>query len=113
VNTIHVHSLDEWLAMICIAVSGYAAFSAPYFLLVDADLADFDPRPAVRRAAPVVQEALVFAGHDLNRAAASVRHDVAPLVACFVHAVFAAREAARDAAALLILLTTAPTGDAR
>src|SRR5438132_648609 len=36
--------------MLCIATSGYAALSAPYFLTVDADLADFDPRPAVRRA---------------------------------------------------------------
>lgn len=105
-NTLHTHTLDDWLAMICIAVSGYASFSAPYFVFVDADLRDFDPRPAVRRIVPVVQEALVFAGHDLNRAVASVRHEVAPLVVCLVFAACVAREAARDVAALLLLLTT-------
>ncbi len=36
--------------MVDIAASGYAAFSCFYFLLVDADLADFDPRPAMFRA---------------------------------------------------------------
>jgi hypothetical protein len=35
---------------VCLAVSVHAAYSIPYFLFVDARLADFDPRPAVRRA---------------------------------------------------------------
>lgn len=47
-NVIHTHTLEDWLAMVCIAVSGYAAFSAPYFLLVDATVGDFDPRPVLR-----------------------------------------------------------------
>lgn len=59
-----------------------------------------DPRPAVRHAAesgclkPVWQVA-VHAGHDFNRA------------------VHASHEALRDAAALLLLLTTSPKGVAR
>jgi hypothetical protein len=89
----HTHSLDEWLAMVCIAVSGYASFSAPYFLLVDADLKDFDPRPPLRR---LVQSEAVY-----------------PLLREWDNACHAARETARDAAALLILLTTRPQGVAR
>lgn len=84
------HSLDEWLAMICLAVSGYASFSAPYFLFVDAALADFDPRPAVRRL--VDSEAVYVLLREWD-------------IACH-----AAREAFRDAAALLLLLTTSPKG---
>ena len=109
-NTVHVHTLDEWLAMICLAVSGYAAVSAPYFVFVDADLADFDPRPALARTRSPLWQGAVHAAHDLARAAASARHEVAPLTACFVFAVCAAREAFRDAAALLLLLTTRPRG---
>ena len=46
----HTTTAAEWAQMVSLAVGLYAAASAPYFLLVDADLADFDPRPAVRRA---------------------------------------------------------------
>lgn len=109
-NQIHTHSLAEWLAMVSIAVSGYAALSAPYFVFVDADLADFDPRPALARTRSPLWQGAVYAGHDLARAVASVRHEVAPLVACFVFAACAVREKARDAAALLLLLTTRPKG---
>lgn len=84
------HTLDEWLAMICLAVSGYAGFSAPYHLFVDADLADFDPRPALRR---LVDSEAVYV---LLREWDNARHAV--------------REAFRDAAALLLLLTTRPKG---
>ena len=58
--------------MLSLASSGYAAFSAVYFLLVDADRSDFDPRPAVRHAlesgrlVPAWQAA-VDAGHTTNR----------------------------------------------
>ncbi|MFI0268618.1 hypothetical protein [Streptomyces luteogriseus] len=40
----------EWAAAISFGIAGYAVLSVPYFLLVDADPADFDPRPALRRA---------------------------------------------------------------
>ncbi|MFF5842175.1 hypothetical protein ACFY74_11980 [Streptomyces massasporeus] len=40
----------EWAAAISFGIAGYGVLSVPYFLLVDADPADFDPRPALRRA---------------------------------------------------------------
>ena len=98
----HSHTLDEWLAMICLAVSGYAALSSPYFLLVDADLCDFDPRPAARRIAPVVHEALVFAGHDVNRAIGTGQRAVKH---CAKKAAAAPRETAISLAAFLLLLS--------
>jgi hypothetical protein len=58
----------------------------------DADLAYFDPRPAVR-------QGLVHAGHDLNRAIATAERLAGQ----------AARETALTVAALLIL--TIPTGN--
>ncbi|MFJ8538105.1 hypothetical protein [Streptomyces sp. NPDC093591] len=67
----------------------------------DADPAYFDPRPAVRRTTAAVHQAAVHAGHDLNRATATVQR----------HAGQAARDAALTVAALLIL--TIPTGDHR
>jgi hypothetical protein len=42
--------LNEWVAAISFGIAGYGVLSVPYFLLVDADPADFDPRPALRRA---------------------------------------------------------------
>ena len=84
------HSLADWLAVVSFGIGTHAALSVPYFLTVDADLADFDPRPAVRRV--VESEAL----YPLLREWDIARH--------------AFREACRDAAALLILLTTSPKG---
>ena len=107
------HSPAEWAQMLFLAVSAYGALSAPYFVFVDADLKDFDPRPAVRRAAPVVHPVLVFAGHDLNRAVATARHEVDPLVHYARHNAYRLRETARDLAALLILLATSPKGSVR
>ena len=99
--------------MVSLAVAAYGAVSVPYFLAVDADLADFDPRPAVRRAEPVVHEALVFAGHDVNRAIGSTRHELDPLVHYARHNAYRLRETGRDLAALLILLATRPNGATR
>ena len=45
----HTHSFAEWAQMLSLAVAIYGAYCVPYFLLVDADPSDFDPRPAVRR----------------------------------------------------------------
>jgi hypothetical protein len=96
----HSHTLDEWLAMVCLAVSGYAALSSPYFLLVDADLADFDPRPALARTRSPLWQGAVHAGHDLNRA----------IAACERVAKAAVKDAARSVAALLALLLPAAGG---
>jgi hypothetical protein len=100
----HTHSLSEWAAFLSLAVGVHGTYSAPWFLSVEADLKDFDPRPAVRRAVdrarPVVWD---------------VTHSEAlyPLQREWINAPHAARQFLRDAAcgvaALLIL--TIPTGD--
>ena len=86
----HTHTLADWAAMVCMAASGYGSFSVFYFLLVDADASDFDPRPAFRR--------LVESGRLdwLLIAVNELRTDV--------------RDAVLDAAALVLLLTTRPKG---
>jgi hypothetical protein len=86
----HTHSLADWAAMVCMAASGYGSFSVFYFLLVDADRADFDPRPVLAR--------LVESGR------------VDPLLIALVNASAAVRDAALDVAALIVLLTTRPKG---
>ncbi|MFD9445009.1 hypothetical protein [Streptomyces sp. NPDC060001] len=106
--TYQTHTLAEWAAVLSLGVGGYAALSAPYFLLVDADLEDFDPRPMVRRVVAAVHQQLVHTGHSLAWAAVSVRHDLVPATVPVRHALYEAREWARDLAALLILLTSAP-----
>jgi hypothetical protein len=57
-----------------------------------------------------LHQAAVHAGHILNRAIAAARHELAPYAAYARHAAYSAREAGRDAVALLILLTTRPKG---
>ncbi|MDX5568443.1 hypothetical protein PYK79_41310 [Streptomyces sp. ID05-04B] len=74
-------SLADWLQMLCLAVAVFEACSVPFWLLADADLADFDPRPAVRRMAAAGRQTAVHAGHDLNWFAASARHEIRPLAA--------------------------------
>jgi hypothetical protein len=88
---------------VCLAVSVHAAYSVPYFLFVDARLADFDPRPALARAVESgrYDALLVVVGPvkaDARRAAARARR--------------IPRDAAISAAALLALLTT-PKGNLR
>ncbi|MGW5175842.1 hypothetical protein ACWERY_15955 [Streptomyces sp. NPDC004082] len=94
----HTHTPAEWasvlsLGLVPVGLIGIAVAFAP------ADREYFDPRPAVRRAVAVVHQLLVHAGHDLNRLIATVQQHLKP-----------SREALRDAAALLILLTTRPNG---
>ncbi|WP_060887614.1 hypothetical protein [Streptomyces caniscabiei] len=109
----HTHSLAEWASVLSGSVGVYGVFSAVWFLLVDARRSDFDPRPAVRRSAesgrlfPVWLTA-IDAGHTASWVAASVAHELAPASVWVRHELYAAREMARDAAALLILLTTSP-----
>lgn len=43
------HSLADWLAVVSFGIGTHAALSVPYFLTVDADPCDFDPRPAMSR----------------------------------------------------------------
>lgn len=90
----HTHTVAEWLAMTSIASGGYASFSFFYFLLVDAEPTDFDPRPALSRAVKAGHQAAVHAGHDLNRAIASGQRA----------ARLSLRDAAISLAALLALL---------
>ncbi len=92
------HSPAEWAEALSFAAGVYAALSVPYFLLVDAELADFDPRPALHRAVESgrldsLLVAVANAKHDARVAAAHVKH--------------APRHAAISAAALLMLLSPA------
>jgi hypothetical protein len=91
----HAHTLAEWTAMVCLATSGYGVLSVPYFLLVDANLADFDPRPVLARLDALLIAA-ANAKTDARTAAAKARH--------------IPRDAALSLAALLLLLS-GPTGD--
>lgn len=101
-------SLADWLQMLCLAVAVFEACSVPFFLLVDADPADFDPRPAARRVVAVGRAAVSGVRPvvwDVTRSEAvylllrewdTVRHTF--------------REFGRDVAALVLLLTTSPKG---
>lgn len=62
----HTHTPAEWAQMVSLAVAAYGALSVPYFLTVDADLVDFDPRPALARSHSPLWQAAVDAGHDVN-----------------------------------------------
>jgi hypothetical protein len=102
----------EWAAAGSLGVTAISVIALG-MAFVDADAAYFDPRPAVRRATGAVHQAAVFAGHDLARATAAIRHELAPPTACVWHAAYTARETARDAVALLLLLTTSPKAGTR
>ncbi|WP_329215085.1 hypothetical protein OG352_05970 [Streptomyces sp. NBC_01485] len=95
----HTTTASEWAQMTSLAVALYASVSVPYFLLVDADLKDFDPRPAVRCV-------LVSAAADWLLATTPGTR----LVVAVSNAPTAARDFYRDAAALALLLTTSPKG---
>jgi hypothetical protein len=84
------------LGLICLAMA-----------FVDADPADLDPRPAVRRAAVAAHQGAVHAGHDLAWVTASARHHAVPLLAALR---VAPRDAALSLAALLVLLLPATGG---
>ncbi|WP_200309132.1 hypothetical protein [Streptomyces adelaidensis] len=96
----HTHDLGEWASVLSLGVAVHASFSVFWFLLIDASRRDF-------------HQELVHAGHDLAWAAASMRNELVPHAACLRHAVYEGRELARDAAALLLLLTTSPKGQLR
>lgn len=80
---------------VLLAASLHAAASVPYFLLVDADRSDF--RPQALASLPVPRLLLdTDAGARLTVAVFNAKQS--------------ARDFYRDAAALLILLTTSPKG---
>lgn len=93
------HSLAEWAAFLLLGVGAHGALSVPYFLTVDADLVDFDPRPAVAR---------VLESGRLDVAlivVANARYDVREFVTGARQlAAFSLRDAAISLAALLALL---------
>lgn len=104
--TAQTHSLADLLAFLCLGVGGWASGSALLYLICDADLADFDPRPAVRRAVKAAHQAAVDAGHALNWQIAAVERRVR----------IARRDAAISLAAFLALFSApvpAPKGALR
>ena len=90
------HSPAEWAAFTSLGISAWAVMAALLWLTVDAEPADFDPRPAARRATTALHQGVVHAGHDWNRARA--------------HAERAAVLAAITTAAALALLLPAQGG---
>lgn len=89
--------------MVSLAVALYAACSVPYFLLVDADPCDFDPRPAVRRVLNTdVGARLVVAVFNAKADAREFAADAR------IFTRLSLREAAVSAAALYALLAINP-----
>lgn len=94
--------------MVCLALAIFEACSVPFFLLVDADASDFDPRPAVRRVLDT------DAGARAVVAVFNAKADVAEMaVDARIFARLSLREAAVTAAALLALLVPSPSESAR
>lgn len=101
------HSVADLVSALSLGVSSVALIKLA-LAFADADLAYFDPRPALARAAKATHQELVYAGHVLAWATQSARHELTPAVVPVRHAAYVVRELARDVAALLILLTSAP-----
>jgi len=107
----HVASAAEWAEMVSLAVGLHAAFSVPYFLLVDMEVWWW-PRPVVA-AVDRVRPSSRVAADRLLVAVVNARFDVREMAAdARVYAALSLREAAVTAAALLALLTITP-GDVR
>ena len=97
------HTLADWLAVVSFGIGTHAALSVPYFLTADADLCDFDPRPAMFRVLDT------DTGARLLVATANGKHRARVAADRIQHS---PRDAAITAAALLALLTITP-GDTR
>jgi hypothetical protein len=87
------HTPAEWAQMVSLAVAVYAAGSVPVLL--------YGTTPP---------QWFVYTARDLDRAIAAVCHALAPHATAVRHALYGVRDAARDAAALVLLLTTRPKG---
>jgi hypothetical protein len=100
------HTPAEWLAFLSLGVSLTSAAASPFLLLVDADHFAW-PQPltaAVDRAKPVVWGATRSeSAYPLLREWDNARHIVRQTGRV-------SREVCRDAAALIVLLTTSPKG---
>lgn len=107
----HTHTLAEWLAFLSLGVAGWASPSVPYFLLVDADLADFDPRPAVSRA--VESGRVDWLLITVANARLDARHAAAVLPLHALQARDRARLALVNAVVAVLLRLNAPKGSAR
>ena len=93
------HSLAEWFAFLLLGVGAHGALSVPYFLAVDADLCDFDPRPALSRAVESGRlDLLLIAVADAKYDVREFVTDTRQLTALSL------RDAALSAAALAALL---------
>lgn len=106
------HTPAEWASMVCLATSVYAGLSVPYFVFVDADLADFDPRPAVSRlveSGSVDRLLIAVAGakFDARQGIAEARESA---VTAWQLAALSLRDAAMTTLALLALLFPATGG---
>jgi hypothetical protein len=105
----HTHTVAEWAAFLSLGLSMASATASPYLLLVDADHFAW-PQPvtaAVDRAKPVVWDATRSeVAYPLLREWDNARHIVRQTGR-------SSREACRDAAALIVLLTTSPKGALR
>jgi len=105
----HTHTIAEWAAFLSLGISLTSATATPYFLLVDADHFAW-PQPltaAMDRAKPVVWDATRSeSAYPLLREWDNARHIV-------LQTGRASREVCRDAAALIVLLTTSPKGALR
>lgn len=86
---------SEWAQMSSLAVALYASLSVPYFLLVDADRSDFHPHVLAMLPLP----------DRFFATSAGCR-----VLAGWVDAKQAVLDVGRDAAALVLLLTTSPKG---
>ena len=109
-------SASEWAQMVSLSVGLYAAVSAPFFLLVEADHFAW-PRPvmaAVERFRPVMWSAARSAPvYPLLREWDNARHTVCEAASeARLYALLSLRENALTVAALLALCTITP-GDAR
>lgn len=94
------HDLADWFAFLSLGVGVHAAFSAVYFVLVDAHRSDF----------PRLWQAAVDARHGFDRVlVAGLRWAEAVVLDLRL----TARDAALTAAALLALLLPATEGAAR
>ncbi|MFI5473128.1 hypothetical protein ACIA6D_23175 [Streptomyces cacaoi] len=103
----HTTTASEWAQMVSLAVSLFAGCSAPYFLLVDAEVWRW-PRPLVAAVDAVRPSAERAADRVLVRVA-NARFDAREMVAeALLFARLTLRDSAFTATALLALFTINP-----
>ncbi|QDN57338.1 hypothetical protein [Streptomyces sp. S1D4-20] len=98
----HTHTPAEWAAFLSLGLSLASATAVPFVLLIDADHFAW-PRPLTAAVERVQVAAWSGSLDPLLREWGNARHVVRQTGR-------ASREACRDAAALIVLLTTSPKG---